>query len=137
MAKKPEEAVEFLEGTNTLEEKPTEEQKLNTLDSVNIPSIDRKVQQEDLKKASKIVKGKKVKFKCSSVYATLYPDGFISTYQGIIINLIFDNRTVELSEAVANYVERKIQEKADKEAERVYKFRSKKQKFRGDFIAGE
>lgn len=140
MAKNPEEVMNVLAPNNEDPETEVKESKkeiINTLDSIKEPAIDKKLQQKELNKTLKITKGKKVKFKCSSVYATLYPDGFISTFQGVIINLIFDNRTVELSEAVANYVEEKIQEKADKEAAKLNQFKLKKQNFRGDFEAGE
>ena len=76
-------------------------------------------------------------FKCSSIYATLYPDGFISTYQGILINLIFDNREVELPAVVIKYIEDKIQKKADAEAAKLHRFETKKQENLGNYSAGE
>ena len=83
---------------------------------------DNQLQAEQLRKAQNISKGPTKNFKCSSIYAPLYPDGFVSTYQGVIINLIFDNRTVELPESVCNYVMRTIQRKADKEADRLNRY---------------
>ena len=83
---------------------------------------DNQLQAEQLRKAQNISKGPTKKFKCSSIYAPLYPDGFVSTYQGVIINLIFDNRTVELPESICNYVMRTIQRKADKEADRLNRY---------------
>jgi hypothetical protein len=136
MAKKPEDVMDVLTDSNddvkTEVKESVKEDIINTLGSIKEPAIDKKLQQKELNKALKITKGKKVKFECSSVYATLYPEGFVSTFQGVIINLIFDNRTVELSEAVANYVKAKIKEKADKEAAKLNQFKVKKQNFRGE-----
>ena len=96
---------------------------VNTLDSIKKSGKpDNQLQAEQLRKAQKISDGPRKKFKCSSYFAPLYPDGFISTYQGIIINLIFDNSTVELPEAICKYVERTIQRKADKEADRLNRY---------------
>lgn len=71
--------------------------------------------------------GPKKKFKCSSIYAAYYPDGFISTYQLRPIYLVFDNSVVELPEKIVEFVEQKIQNKADREAEKAYRFKTKKQ----------
>ena len=99
--------------------------------------VDTKLQAENFKKAQGISKGPRKKFKCSSIYATLYPDGFISTYQGILINLIFDNREVELPAVVIKYIEDKIQKKADAEAAKLHRFETKKQENLGNYSAGE
>ena len=99
---------------------------VNTLDSIKKSGKpDNQLQAEQLRKAQKISDGPRKKFKCASYLAPLYPDGFVSTYQGIIINLIFDNSTVELPEAICKYVERTIQRKADKEADRLNRYTKK------------
>lgn len=96
---------------------------INTMDSIKKSGKpDNQLQAEQLKKAQKISDGPRKKFKCSSYFAPLYPDGFVSTYQGIIITLVFDNSTVELPEAICNYVMRTIQKKADKEADRLNRY---------------
>ena len=58
---------------------------------------------------------KKVPFKCDPVYHALYPNGYSTTVQGIAVNLIFDGRTVMLSEWIADYVRAKITKKAESE----------------------
>lgn len=113
------------------------EKVINTMDSVKEQKVDTKLQAENFKKAQGISKGPRKKFKCSSIYATLYPDGFISTYQGILINLIFDNREVELPAVVIKYIEDKIQKKADAEAAKLHRFETKKQENLGNYSAGE
>ena len=67
---------------------------------------------ESMKENTKLVKTNRVPFKCEVAYAALYPHGFESTCQGIYIYLIFDGRTVELPEFIANYVKEKIEKKA-------------------------
>ena len=114
-----------------------EERVINTTESINQVKADTKLQAENFKKAQGISKGPRKKFKCSSIYATLYPDGFISTYQGILINLIFDNREVELPAVVIKYIEDKIQKKADAEAAKLHRFETKKQENLGNYSAGE
>ena len=110
---------------------------INTTKSIKTSGMpDAKLQSEQLKRAQVVVNSPRKKFKCSSIYARLYPDGFISTYQGIVINLIFDNRTVELPEPIYYYVMNKMQKKADSEAEKVYKFKNKKQEKIGEYFEG-
>lgn len=130
MNKKQENVIDVLEG-NTITKN------VNTLNSINKPATDEKLQKEELKKASSLVKGSRKKFKASSVYASLYPDGLITTYQGIVINLIFDNTVWEFPECIVNYLEDKIQKKADKEAAKLNQFNTKKQDLIGEFTAGE
>ena len=113
------------------------ERVLNTTDSVKEVKADTQLQAENFKKAQGISKGPRNKFKCSSIYAPLYPDGFISTYQGIAINLIFDNRVVELPEVVIKYIEDKIQKKADIEATKLNRFVTKEQHNLGNYSASE
>lgn len=110
---------------------------INTTESIKKSGkTDNQLQSEQLKKAQGISKSPRKKFKCSSIYAQLYPDGFISTYQGIVINLIFDNSVVELPEPIYYYVKNKMQRKADLEAYKAYKFKNKKQEKIGEFIEG-
>lgn len=65
-----------------------------------------------IKENTKLVKNKRVPFKCEVAYNALYPNGFESTCQGIHIYLIFDGRTVELPEFIVDYVKAKIEKKA-------------------------
>ena len=55
------------------------------------------------------------------MYNALYPNGFESTYQGIQVLLIFDGRTVELPEAIIDFVKKKIEKKAISEMEKEKK----------------
>lgn len=71
-----------------------------------------------LREKVSITKAKRVPFKCEVAYNSLYPNGFESTYQGIQICLIFDGRTVELPEAIIQYVKEKIEKKALSEMEK-------------------
>ena len=95
---------------------------INTTESIKESKIDTQAQTEQLKKT---IKSPTVKFKCSSIYAALYPEGLLTTYQGTVIHLPFDNRVVELSEPVAKFVEEKIQRKADKEADKLARYTTK------------
>lgn len=80
-----------------------------------------------------IAKSKKVKFECKKVYAPLFPDGLITTYQLIPITLYFNGETVELPEAIVKYVEKIIDNKAEKMATRLAKFENPKQDFIGSY----
>lgn len=73
---------------------------------------------QSLKEKVAITKNKRVPFKCEVVYNALYPNGFESTYQGIQVLLIFDGRTVELPEAIIDFVKKKIEKKAISEMEK-------------------
>ena len=79
---------------------------------------DRVLDNESLKEKVAITKAKRVPFKCEVAYNALYPNGFESTYQGVQINLIFDGRTVELPEAIIQFVKEKIEKKALSEMEK-------------------
>ena len=79
---------------------------------------DKVLDTESLKDKVAITKQKRVPFKCEVAYNALYPNGFESTYQGIQICLIFDGRTVELPEAVVQFVKEKIEKKALSEMEK-------------------
>lgn len=101
---------------------------INTTQSIKASGkSEAQIQKEMLKNMRTASLGPKKKFKCSSVYAPLYPEGFISSYQLRPIYLVFDNSVVEMPEKVIEFVERKIQAKADKEAERLNRFKTKKQ----------
>ena len=78
-----------------------------------------------------LVKHKRVKFKCSAVYAALYPNGFESTCQVIHIYLIFDGREVTLPKFIADYVQKKIERKAEAMLERKTRNATKKQDYLG------
>ena len=112
-----------------------DEKVINTMASLKERKTDAQLQAEQFKKAKGISQGPRKKFKCSSVYASLYPNGFISTYQGVIIELYFDNSEVELPEVVIDYVKNKIDKKADKEAEKLNRFKTKKQDKIGEYQA--
>lgn len=113
------------------------EKVINTTESVKNVKADTQLQAENFKKAKGISQGPRKKFKCSSVYATLYPDGLLTTYQGLIINLVFDNRIVELPEVVIDFIQEKIQHKADTEAKKLNQYNSKKQENLGSYSASE
>lgn len=83
-----------------------------------------------------LVKQKRVKFKCEAVYNALYPNGFESTCQGIHIYLIFDGRTIELPEFIANYVKAKIEKKAMATLDKKTRNATKKQDYLGMEYAG-
>lgn len=98
---------------------------INTTESIKkAGKSDNQLQSEQLKRARGIAGCPTKKFKCSSIYAALYPDGFVSSYQTIPIYLVFDNRTIELPEPVYNYVTRKLQKKADDEADKLNRYRT-------------
>ena len=80
---------------------------------------------------AKLIKKKRVPFKCDIAYAALYPNGFESTCQGIYIYLIFDGRTVELPEFIANYVKDKIEKKALSLVDKKTRNATKKQEYLG------
>lgn len=86
-----------------------------------------KAMQENKVLASK----KRVPFKCEVAYNALYPNGFESTCQGIHIFLIFDGRTVELPEFIANYVKAKIEKKALSTLDKKARNATKKQEYLG------
>lgn len=130
MAKSANNVIDVLEG-NTITKN------VNTLDSIKKPATDEQLQREELKKASSLVKAPRKKFKASSVYASIYPDGLTTTYQGITINLIFDNTVWEFPECIVDFLEEKIQRKADKEAQKLNQFNTKKQTLIGEYTAGE
>lgn len=94
---------------------------------------DKELQKEQMKQAQKIVKSPRKKFKCSSVYAAMFPNGYTTTYQGVIINLIFDNRVLEFPEPIIDFIEAKLQHKADKEAAKYNRFKMKKQEKLGEY----
>lgn len=107
---------------------------INTTESIkNNSKTDAQLQKEQFNRAKGISLGPRKKFKCSSIYHALYPQGFVTTYQGITIGLVFDNRVVELPETIINYVENKINKKADKEALKLTNFQTKKQEKLGSY----
>ena len=78
-----------------------------------------------------LVKEKRIPFKCDVAYNALYPNGFESTCQGIHIFLVFDGRTVELPEFIANYVKAKIEKKALSTLDKKARNATKKQEYLG------
>lgn len=130
MAKNETNVIDVLEG-NTITKN------VNTLNSIKKPATDEQLQKEELKKISSIVKSPRKKFKASTAYAGLYPDGLTTTYQGMTINIIFDNTVWEFPEGIVAYLEDKIQRKADREAEKLNQFNTKRQDFIGAYTAGE
>lgn len=89
-----------------------------------------------MKENQKLVKNKRVKFKCEVAYNALYPNGFESTCQGIHIYLIFDGREVELPEFIADYVKAKIEKKALSLLDKKARNTMKKQEYLGMEIVG-
>lgn len=79
---------------------------------------DRVLDAKALQDKVNITKSKRVPFKCEVAYSAYYPNGFESTYQGIQVLLMFDGRTVELPEAVVQFVKEKIEKKVISEAEK-------------------
>ena len=130
MAKKIDDVIDVLED-NTITNN------VNTTNSINKPATDEQLQREEMKRATSLVKSPRKKFKASTAYAALYPDGLITTYQGIVINIIFDNTVWEFPECIVDYLEEKIQKKADKEAAKLNQFNTKKQDLIGEYTAGE
>ena len=79
----------------------------------------------------KLVKSNRVPFKCEVAYNALYPNGFESTCQGIYIYLIFDGRTVELPDFIADYVKNKIEKKALANLDKKVRNTNKTQEYLG------
>ena len=79
----------------------------------------------------KLIKAKRIPFKCDVAYNALYPNGFESTCQGIYVCLIFDGRTVELPEFIVNYVKNKIEKKALATLDKKHRNTTKKQDYLG------
>lgn len=104
--------------------KPSLNSVINTSSSIFKPSnkTNEELNKERFKAGQLLAKENRKKFVCSKIYAPLYPNGFISTYQGIVIELVFDGSTVELPECVIDYVESKLQTKAEKTADRLNRF---------------
>lgn len=114
-------------------ETPKETSKVNTTKSVfkDSKKSEADLFEESMKENSKLSKMKKIPFKCEVAYAALYPHGFVSTCQGRHIFLIFDGRTVELPEFIANYVKEKIEKKAMSLVDKKTRNATKKQEYLG------
>ena len=110
-----------------------ENTKVNTTETIfkDSKNSDAELAAKAMKDNKTITSGDKVKFKCSPVYAALYPNGFESTFQGIHIYLIFDGRTVELSKPVADFVQMKLEKKALAEVNKKARNQTKKQEYLG------
>lgn len=93
---------------------------VNTTTSVfkDTKKTDAELSVKQLNESKRLVKNKRVKFECDVALNALYPNGFVTTFQGIPVYLIFDGRTVELPEAIVNFVKEKIKAKAASEAEK-------------------
>lgn len=96
---------------------------------------DAEISAKSIKENAKLVKSKRVPFKCDIAYAALYPHGFESNCQGIYIYLLFDGRTVELPEFIANFVQRKIEKKAMSLVDKKTRNANKTQAFLGSYEA--
>lgn len=109
---------------NVFSAKPGINDVINTKESIFKASnkSNEELNRERFQTGQLISKTNRKKFTCSKVYAPLFPNGFISTYQGIVIELVFDGSTVELPECVIDYVEKKIATKAEKTADRLNRF---------------
>lgn len=107
--------------------------KINTTETIfkDSKKTDAELAAKALKDHEAISKSGKVKFKCSPVYAALYPNGFESTFQGRHVGLIFDGRTLELSKPVADFVKMKLEKKALAEVNKKVRNQTKKQEYLG------
>jgi hypothetical protein len=105
----------------------------NTTKSVfkDSKKTDAELSVKSMNENSKLVNNKRIPFECKIEYAALYPNGFESTCQGIYIYLVFDGRTVELPEFIADYVEAKIKKKALSIVDKKARFANKKQEYLG------
>lgn len=114
------------------------DEKVNTTDSVfkDSKKKDADLFAEKMKEDLKINKGKRVQFKCDIAYAALYPNGFESTCQGRHVRIIFDGRTLELPEFIANFVQAKIEKKALSLVNKKARNASKQQDYLGMEYAG-
>lgn len=88
---------------------------------------------KSMKENQKLVKKDRVPFKCDVAYAALYPNGFESTCQGIWVRLVFDGRTVELPNFIADFVNKKIEKKALSLVDKKHRNATKKQAFLGRY----
>lgn len=106
---------------------------VNTTTSVfkDSKATDAELSAKAMKENKNLVSKKRVPFKCEVAYNALYPNGFESTCQGIYIFLIFDGRTVELPEFIADYVKAKIEKKALATLDKKTRNTTKKQDYLG------
>lgn len=84
-----------------------------------------------MKEDSRLRQTNRIPFKCDVAYAALYPHGFESHCQGIYVHLIFDGRTVELPEFMANFVKAKIEKKARSLVDKKTRNATRKQEYLG------
>lgn len=107
--------------------------RVNTTETIfkDSKKTDAELAAKALKDNKAISKEGKVEFKCSPVYAALYPHGFESTFQGRHVYLIFDGRTVELTKPVADFVQMKLEKKALAEVNKRVRNQTKKQEYLG------
>lgn len=106
---------------------------VNTTQSVfkDSKKSDAELATKAMKENKTLVSTKRVPFKCEVAYNALYPNGFESTCQGIYIYLIFDGRTVELPDFIAEYVKSKIEKKALATLDKKARNTTKKQDYLG------
>jgi hypothetical protein len=74
------------------------------------------LQEEALGYANQIVKGERKPFVCRKDLIGLFPDGLMTSVQGISLNIIFDGRTINLPAQLIKFIEKKIYQKAETEA---------------------
>lgn len=82
------------------------------------------LKKESTEGAKKIVSGERVEWKPSKAYAMIYPDGFTTTYNTIIINLIFDGRTYNFTQDMIDFLEDKLERSAEFEQDKLRRFKS-------------
>ena len=92
---------------------------------------DAELSEKAMKENKKLVNAKRIPFKCEIAYSALYPHGFETVCQGIYVYLIFDGRTVELPDFLADFVKKKIEKKALSQLDKKTRNTSKKQDYLG------
>lgn len=111
--------------------------KLNTTNSIFKDSkvSDAELSVKSMNENIKLVKAKRIPYKCEVAYAALYPNGFESHCQGVHVYLVFDGRTVELPEFIVDFVKAKIEKKALSLVDKKARNATKKQEFLGSYEA--
>ena len=86
---------------------------------------------DKLKENAKLAEAKRVPFKCDIAYSALFPNGYETVVQGCQVRLIFDGRTVELPDFIADFVKERIEKKALSLVDKRTRNATKKQEYLG------
>lgn len=87
---------------------------------INTELDDKKMVQEEVKKISKSLKSEEeVDFYCDEIYKTIYPKGYQTIYQGIIISLDFNGTTIKMKKPVAEFVKAQLRSAAKLENDKA------------------